>query len=458
MKTLFRLVLACAVLTSWVLASPTQAAEERVRLTVLMHAFRCARESDWDRATDSDEPYLMVVGFRHPSGQTWRMGVHVFNDVDRGEWRNIPASVGAVIPPPGPPPPTFFAGDGVAVPSTEAGYVELRPGESVGFQVRMMEQDGGVVSEIEQALDDAASGAAGTLSSIPVVGDIAAGLAAVVDFLSDIIMAPINWLLGTADDYIGTHTVIFCLPAPGQTGNPLGDAVRNVTYINAAALDPGNYGIPAINPFRIDGGSEGVYDIYTNAQIARVTIPDPPPAILVRPTSELRALSPMRPQPGALRLAPLLRPGIVARPAPTAAGITRDDFLGEYRFFLDGVENKLSLRTETTKAAAATAKQAPRLVAYLEDPVGVRHDVADFQVAGHQFSFKVKGIAGDPAAVLAFSGYLLTQTKNAIVGTTVYRGITYGFYGIKSKFEQEPAEAAPPLPRTMAPVLPRVTR
>ncbi len=315
-----------------------------------------------------------------------------------------------------------------------------------------------MVSDIEGLLDDAVSGAAGTVSSIPLVGDLAAGLAAMADFLSDMILAPLNWLLGTADDYIGSHTVVFYLPAPGQTGSPLEDAVRGATYINAATLDPGNYGIPAINPFRINGGSEGVYDIYTNAEIARVTVADPPAPLVIHPTSELRALPAMRPKPGALSLAPLLRAGIAGRPAPTAAGITRDDFLGEYRFFLDGVENRLSLRAETAKAPSATAKQAPRVVGHLQDPSGGRRAVSAFQFTGHQFSFKVKGMAGDPAAVLAFSGYLLTQTKNAIVGTTVYRGITYGFYGVKSKFEEEPAEPAPLLPRTMAPLKSPVRR
>lgn len=458
MRTLCQLVVACVVLASWALTSVVEAAEERVRLSVLMHAFRCVRESDWDRGTDSDEPYLMVVGFKHPDGQSWRMGVHVFNDVDRGEWRNLPRSVGAVIPPPRPPAPTLVGPGGVAVPLTEAAYVELRPGESVGFQVRMMEQDGGTVSQIEEALDQATSGIAGSLSRVPVVGDIAAGLAAVADFLSDIIMAPINLLLGSADDYIGSHTVIFYLPAAGQTGGPPGVGSRTVTYINAAMLDPGNYGIPAINPFRIDGGSEGVYDIYTNADVARVTVPDPPPPILVRPTSELRVLSAMRPQaaaPGVLSLAPFARPGMMARPVSAVAGITRDDFLGEYRLFLDGVENRLSLRVETVRPASPTVEAAPRFVGYLVDPAGTRHEVADFQVSGHRFTFKVKGFAGDPAAALTCNGYLLTQTKNAIVGTTVHRGITYGFYGVKSKFEHEPAQAAPPLPRAITPVLPK---
>ena len=104
MKRLCQLAVACVVLASWALTS-AQAAEERVRLTVLMHAFRCAAESDWDRATNSDEPYLMVVGFEHPDGESWRTGIHIYNDVDRGEWREIPPSVGAVMPPPRAPAP-----------------------------------------------------------------------------------------------------------------------------------------------------------------------------------------------------------------------------------------------------------------------------------------------------------------------------------------------------------------
>ncbi|NIM04375.1 MAG: hypothetical protein GTN69_05285 [Armatimonadetes bacterium] len=66
MRRLCLVVLVCAVLVSWVLAVAADAAEQRVRLHVLMHSFHCARESDWDRATNSDEPYLMVVGFKHP--------------------------------------------------------------------------------------------------------------------------------------------------------------------------------------------------------------------------------------------------------------------------------------------------------------------------------------------------------------------------------------------------------
>ncbi len=269
-------------------------------------------------------------------------------------------------------------------------------------------------------------------------------------------MAPINLLLGSADDYIGSHTVIFYLPSPEQKDTPPGTGSRNVTYINAATLEPGNYGIPAINPFRIDGGSEGVYDIYTNAEIARVTVENPPAPIAVHQTRELRTFSAMRPQPaprGALTLAPFMRPGLSARPAAAAAGITLDDFTGEYRLFLDGVENRLSLHKETVKRSSPTMKAAPRFVGSLTDPAGARHEVTDFNAKGHQFTFRVKGFAGDSGAVLTFQGYLLTQTKNAIVGTTVYRGVTYGFYGVKSKFEQEPVEAAPQTPKPVVPIL-----
>lgn len=145
---------------------------------------------------------------------------------------------------------------------------------------------------------------------------------------------------------------------------------------------------------------------------------------------------------------------MMAQPASSVVSITRDDFVGEYCFFLDGVENRLSLRAETARSASPTAKAGPRLIGSLTDSAGRRYEVTDFQINGHQFTFNVKGFAGEPATVLTCNGYLLTKTKNAIVGTTVYRGVTYGFYGVKSKFEQEPIEAAPPLAR-ISPVRPR---
>jgi hypothetical protein len=445
MKRFCHLLVAFAVLGSWLLTS-AQAAEERVRISLLMHAFRCVDESDWDRATDSDEPYLMVVGFKHPEAQSWRMAAHVFSDVDRGEWRDIPRNVGAVIPIPGPPTPTIISGEGVATPAPiPNNYIELRPGESVGFQVRMMEQDGGVLSDIDRALDQATTGVAENLSSVPVVGDIAAGLAAIADFLTDIIMAPINFLLGSADDFIGSHTVIFYLPAPGQT-DPPGVSGRGVTYINAATLAPGRYGIPAINPFRIDGGSEGVYDIYTNSEISRVTVPDLLPAIKIHPTAELQTLPRLRAITG-VSLTPLIRPGLIAA-LPTATimarPITQADFVGDYRLFLDGAENRLSLSEEKiTRPGPLGGKPVTKMVGYLIDPAGKRHEVTNFVSKAHNFSLKIQGFAADPEAVLLCKGYLLTQTRNAITGSTTHKGITYGFYGVKSKFEEEPAEASP---------------
>jgi len=336
-------------------------------------------------------------------------------------------------------------------------YIELRPGESVGFQVRMMEQDGGVLSDIDNALDQATTGVAENLSSVPVVGDIAAGLAAIADFLTDIILAPINFLLGSADDFIGSHTVIFYLPAPGQT-DPPGVSGRGVTYINAATLAPGNYGIPPINPFRIDGGSEGIYDIYTNSEISKVTVPDFLPAIKIHPTAELKTIPRLQAKPG-LTLTPLVRPGLIAA-LPTATvmvrPITQADFVGDYRLYLDGAENRLSLSEEKITGPLG-GKTITKMVGYLIDPTGKRHEVTNFISKGHNFSFKIQGFAADPEAVLICKGYLLTQTRNAITGSTTHKGITYGFYGVKSKFEEAPAEAPPiisaPLkPKTMRPI------
>ena len=71
-------------------ASPVQG-ERSLFVRIALDSLYCRSESDWDRATDSDEPYLIVTGFAiHRDPPAWSTGEpRVLDDVDAEENRRV---------------------------------------------------------------------------------------------------------------------------------------------------------------------------------------------------------------------------------------------------------------------------------------------------------------------------------------------------------------------------------
>lgn len=168
-------------------------------IKIVLTKLKCQEEMDWDRGSNSDEPYVIVTGFstrRMPNA--WSTGrPTVFGDVDSGEERTIPSTQNLV-----------FEG-------------EVYPDEVIGLTAVLMENDGWTGSTIAGAASDMAGSIAGLVSegvaeTMPgLLGDIAEAMGALADFLVDILTAPIRLIAyiidaisGAPDDRIGSPKTI----------------------------------------------------------------------------------------------------------------------------------------------------------------------------------------------------------------------------------------------------------
>jgi hypothetical protein len=99
---------------------------------VRVHRLHCEKESEWDRFTSSDEPFLMALLVNQAPGQVLQFRTGPFNDVDTGESR----AIGHVFPT-------------VSVPD-ELGYLTL--------PVQIMESDDESRADRDRAMAEFASG------------------------------------------------------------------------------------------------------------------------------------------------------------------------------------------------------------------------------------------------------------------------------------------------------------
>lgn len=169
--------------------------KEPIYVKIMLDSLYCMNESDWDHATNSDEPYLVVTGFTgNTEPNSWSAGiVGAYSDVDAGENRRIDSGLGRVV----------FDG-------------EVSPDSSIGFNVVAMEADECPGSTRSEISDKISSGLEDVLDAATGVVDL--GLA---DDLQGLIVRGVSEVLGElfstlycllgggADDFVANETVTF---------------------------------------------------------------------------------------------------------------------------------------------------------------------------------------------------------------------------------------------------------
>lgn len=105
------------------------------------------------------------------------------------------------------------------------------------------------------------------------------------------------------------------------------------------------------------------------------------------------------------------------------AQIRTGDFAGTYSMSHDGWRGTLYL------GGKADCSQPLCLSSYI-DSNGRRYPVR-VTTAGNQITFYVVGLGGQRPVGQKFIGHLMTQTRDAIAGTTWWEGQPFGFYAIK---------------------------
>jgi hypothetical protein len=438
------------------------ASSEAVKLQATLTRLECLAESTWDRFSNSDEPCLMVTGFKHPGAMTGNSGYRIYSDVDSGEQRAITGSIAKAVPPAsgyiirGTPGGAITAHAAGADPS----MVELGPGEFVGFDVRILEHDDANEATLTGTIAGMTRDMAETLHSLPSVigdvlgflGDVADGFAHAIDFLADAI-------LGAGDDYVGGHTVVFYRPTRSSAGGPPeGSRIpAGAEVVDIEELAPGVHE----KFFFVDGGSDGlyvvVYELTKTVQRRATTttvqgVPTQPSGS--EPTGPITVQGQAVPQSGGGTVRQVTPPGSdtfaitegdqdqTTQPmAVSLAGVRADkiapgDFLGDYRLYLDGVPYRLHL----------LEGKAGALVANVEDMNGRRFEVTDFSAEGYRCAFTIAGLSGKDGRPFLLNGFLLTHTRAGLVGTFQAGGRPLGFYAVKYKPEAEVMRPSTPLP------------
>jgi len=432
---------------------------DTIKIRAVLTHVDCLAESEWDRFSNSDEPLLIVAGFKHPGAQTGSSGYHIFSDVDSGETRTIPANLSKAVPPasgyiayatPGGVIPAYAAGE-------DTSMTELIPGDMVGFDVRIFEHDDANEADITGTIAGMTEDMAATLHDAPsVIGDVLGFFGDVINGCAQAIAALADAILGSGDDYVGGHTVLFHRQL-GDSPPALPESVRTgAEVLNIADLPTGD----SERWFFIDGGSEGCYMLFY-----RVTKTVIPPAATT--TVQGQPVS----QPSGQQAGPITVQGQavdhptgtvrqVSPPTSDTFAMTRDstgesaplslsplgvradrvhpgDLLGDYRLYLDGIPFKLHLGDVNLR---------------LEDMTGRRFNITGFVTEGYRFEFAVPSLRPGQSPPPTLNGYLLTHTKDAIAGTFKAGGKTYGFYAVKYKSDSEPkplpTRTLPPEPKT----------
>jgi len=433
---------------------------QTVELKVTLKRLECLAESEWDRFSDSDEPCLIVTGFRHPGAMTGNSGYHIYSDVDTGEQRAIAGPIAMAVPPASGY--VVHGGTGQPIPAYPAGAdlsrTELGPGELVGFDVRILEHDDANEATLTGTIAGMTRDMAETLHSLPsVVGDVLGLLGDVVDGVWHLVDSLADAILGAGDDYVGGHTVVFYRPSattgdapPAGPRIPAGAEVINLDELAAGVQE---------KFFFIDGGSEGLYTVVY--EITK-TVRETPPATVVQgspaqagsgePTGGLTVQGQAVPQTGrgtvrqvfprggdSLPATKSREQGPARATATSLAGVRADrvgpdDFLGDYRLYLDGVPYRLHLLGDRGAALTAT----------VEDMSGHSFEVTDFTTEGNRCQFVIGGLSGKDGRPLLLRGFLLTHTKAELVGTFQVGGRTLGFYATKYKLDSDPTSSRNP--------------
>lgn len=113
--------------------------------------------------------------------------------------------------------------------------------------------------------------------------------------------------------------------------------------------------------------------------------------------------------------------------SPAMAQIRPSDFAGTYSMSHDGWRGTLYLGDGKADCPR------PLCLSNYTDSNGRKFPVK-VTTSGSQVTFYVVGLGGqntDGSGGQKFQGYLMTQTKDAIAGTTWWSGRPFGFYAIK---------------------------
>lgn len=125
--------------------------------------------------------------------------------------------------------------------------------------------------------------------------------------------------------------------------------------------------------------------------------------------------------------AALLIAVLASLPLPASAQIRPYDFAGTYSMSHDGWRGTLYLGDGGANCPR------PLCRSFYTASDGRRFAVRA-TVSAHQITFYVIGLGGqntDGSGGQKFHGHLMTQTRNAIAGTTWWEGSPFGFYAIK---------------------------
>jgi len=438
-----------------------------VKVRVTLTRLECLAESTWDRFSDSDEPCLMVTGFKHPGAMTGNSGYHIYSDVDSGEMRAISGNIGKAIPPASDYIARGTAGGVITAYDARAdrSMVELLPGDLVGFDVRILEHDDANDATLTGTIAGITRDMAATLHSLPsVVGDVLGFLGDVVDGFAQLIDFLADAILGAGDDYVGGHTVVLYRPESRFAAGPP-EGPQNLAggeFLNLDEIEPGVHE----KFFFVDGGSEGLYVVVYELT---KTVEPRAPATTVQGVPTQTGGEPTGPMSVQGQAVPQTGGGTVRRVEPTtsdtfavttgeqapASGTTAvslagaranrivpDDFLGDYRLYLDGVPYRLHL----------LAGKSGDLLAYAEDMRGRRFQVTNFSAEGYRCEFTIAGLSGKDGAPLTLNGFLLTHTRAELAGTFRAGGRPYGFYAVKYKPESQVIKRGAPLPSAKSPL------
>ena len=112
---------------------------------------------------------------------------------------------------------------------------------------------------------------------------------------------------------------------------------------------------------------------------------------------------------------------------PASAQIRPQNFAGTYSMSHDGWRGTLYLGDGKADCPR------PLCQSRYTDSSG-RNFTVKVTTSGHQITFYVVGLGGqntDGSGGQKFVGYLMTQTKDAIAGTTWWEGRPFGFYATK---------------------------
>ena len=112
---------------------------------------------------------------------------------------------------------------------------------------------------------------------------------------------------------------------------------------------------------------------------------------------------------------------------PASAQVRPHDFAGTYSMSHDGWRGTLYLGDGKADCPR------PLCQSTYTDGNGRRFPVK-VTTSAHQITFYVVGLGGqnaDGSGGQKFQGHLMTQTKNAVAGTTWWDGRPFGFYAIK---------------------------